>query len=108
MAADIGTLKVYIDPGKTDWNESEEKLLETLLSFAGQKIINRLYPYDDAQTEVPKRYGLLQIMAAAELYAKLGAEGQTSHSENGISRAWENAGISESMLSELTPHVGVL
>lgn len=108
MAAEIGTLKVYIDPEKTDWSEAENTLLNTLLSFAGQKIINRLYPYDDTQNAVPKRYELLKTMVAAELYAKLGAEGQTSHGENGISRAWESADVSRSLLSELTPYVGVL
>ena len=39
---------------------------------------------------------------------KRGAEGQTSHSENGISRSYENADIPESMLKSIIPFCGVL
>jgi hypothetical protein len=84
---------------------------ETLISYlqiAGQKILNRAYPYDDEVTEVPRRYGVLQCEIATYLLNKRGAEGETSHSENGISRTYESADVPESMLSEVIPHCGLV
>lgn len=89
----------------TDW--SDEVLL-TYLTVAGRKIINRAYPYDDEVTEVPRRYGILQCEIAAYLLNKRGAEGETSHSENGISRGYESADVPESLMSQVITHVGVI
>ena len=83
-------------------------VLSTYLKIAGDKIINKAYPYSNDITEVPKRYDILQCEIAAYLINKRGAEGQTSHSENGISRSYENADIPASMLSSVTPHVGII
>ena len=87
-----------------------EWVVSTLLSYlkiAGNKILNRAYPYDDTVTEVPSRYGYLQCEIAAYLLNKRGAEGQLSHGENGISRTYESADVPESMLKEVIPRVGV-
>lgn len=67
----------------------DEVVLDGLLSLAASLILNRMYPfgYDDTKT-VPLRYEQIQIQLAVELYTQRGAEGQTSHSENGISRSW--------------------
>ena len=35
-----------------------------------------------------------------------GSEGQTSHTENGITRQYESADVPASMLKTITPHVG--
>lgn len=86
---------------------AQETALCVYLSLAKQKILNRAYPYDDTKTEVPPKYDVLQCEIAAYLWNKRGAEGQTSHSENGISRSYENADVPESMLSVITPHCGV-
>ena len=88
-------------------NDSDDVLL-AYLAIAGRKIIDRAYPYDSEVTEVPRRYELLQCEVATYLLNKRGAEGETSHSENGISRSYENADIPESMLSVITPFCGVI
>lgn len=85
-----------------------DEVLSTYLKLAGRKIINRAYPYDSSVTEVPTQYDTLQCEIAAYMLNKRGAEGQTSHSENGITRAYENADIPSSMLKEITPHCGFL
>ena len=85
-----------------------DDVLSTYLKIAGNKIIARAYPYDSEVTEVPSRYATLQVEIAAYLLNKRGAEGQTSHSENGITRMYENADIPSSMLKVVTPHVGVI
>ena len=85
-----------------------DDVLQTYLTIAGQKIINRAYPYDVSVTEVPRRYGYLQCEIAAYLLNKRGAEGETSHSENGISRSYESADVPDSMLSDVIPHCGLV
>lgn len=89
----------------TDWSDD---VLLAYLKIAGRKIIDRAYPYDDTIEEVPRRYEILQCEIAVYLLNKRGAEGEISHSENGISRSYEKADVPESMLSVITPFVGVL
>ena len=88
-------------------SDTEEVLL-AYLNIAGNKIINRAYPYGTYETEVPVRYDFLQCEIAAYLLNKRGAEGQTSHSENGISRSYESADVPESLLGAVTPMCGVI
>ena len=85
-----------------------DEVLSTYLVVAGKKIIARAYPYDDTVTEVPDKYDTLQCEIAAYLLNKRGAEGQTQHTENGISRQYENADVPSSMLKVVTPHCGVI
>lgn len=74
------------------------------LSIAGQEIMERCYPFGyKSGTCIPDRYSLLQCKIAAYLINKEGAEGQTSHSENGVSRSYESGGVPESMLQQITP-----
>ena len=101
----LSMLRVMVgQPNEGDWSDD---VLLSYLNIAGQKIINRAYPYDDTVTEVPRRYGYLQCDIATYLLNKRGAEGQTSHSENGISRGYASADVPEAMLSEIVPHVEV-
>lgn len=74
------------------------------LAMAAEKILNRCYPfgYDD-ETPVPTRYGLIQCKIATYFIHKRGADGQTSHSENGVSRGYDSGDVPESMLQEITP-----
>lgn len=88
-----------------EWGDD---VLLTYLTIAGRKIIDRAYPYDDEVTEVPTRYGILQCEIAAYLLNKRGAEGETSHSENGISRSYENADVPESLIGQVVTHCGVI
>ena len=87
------------------WSDA---VLISYLKIAGEKIINRAYPYDETVTEVPRRYGVLQCEIAQYLLNKRGAEGQTAHSENGINRTYESADVPESLMREVIPHVEVL
>lgn len=89
----------------SDWSDD---ILHTYLDVAGQIIIRRAYPYKDDVSEVPYKYNTLQCEIALYLLNKRGAEGETSHSENGISRSYENADVPESMLKSITPYSGVI
>ena len=88
-----------------DWSD---EVLQSYLTLAGQKIIRRAYPYDDTVIEVPRRYSYLQCEIATYLLNKRGAEGETAHSENGVSRTYENADVPESMLRDVVPYIGLV
>lgn len=101
------TEKVKLLMAMVGASDSEEVLL-AYLNIAGSKILNRAYPYGTEETEVPTRYAFLQCEIAAYLLNKRGAEGQTAHGENGISRTYESADVPESLLGAVTPMVGVI
>ena len=81
-----------------------DEVLNAMLANAGALILNRMYPfgYDETMT-VPSRYERIQIQLAVELYTHRGAEGQTGHSENGISRTWPEK---SALLKMVLPHCG--
>lgn len=85
-----------------------DEVLSTYLLLAGRKVIARAFPYNDDVTEVPVKYETVQLEIAAYMLNKRGAEGQTQHSENGITRQYENADVPSSMLKGITPHCGVI
>ena len=83
---------------------NDENLLKAALERAKLAILNRRHPfgYEDG-TELEARHLDLQLSIAAELVTKMGAEGELSHSESGVSRSFESAGISESLLRQVVP-----
>ena len=103
----LALCRVMVEQPSTADGWSDDVLM-AYLTIAGRKIINRAYPYDDTITEVPTRYGYLQCEIATYLLNKRGAEGEVSHSENGISRTYENADVPDSMLSDVIVHCGVV
>lgn len=89
--------------------ESEDDLLLMYLTDAERAILNRLYPMDeDTAHTLPTRYESRMVEIAAYLYNKRGAEGEISHTENGISRLYENGSIPASMLSDIIPYGSVI
>lgn len=89
-------------------NSDPDEVLSTYLDFAGSKILAKAYPYQNDVTEVPEQYSYLQVEIAAYMLNKRGAEGQTSHTENGVSRTYENGDVPASMLKAVIPHCGVV
>lgn len=89
--------------------EQETDLLKELLNSAEKAIMARRFPFGyDEDEELPECYEDLQIRIAMDMYNRMGAEGQMSHSENGVQRTYESSWISESLLNEVVPVVGVL
>ena len=85
-----------------------DEVLSAYLNFAGSKIIAKAYPYQNDVTEVPAQYSYLQVEIAAYMLNKRGAEGQTAHTENGVSRSYENGDVPPSMLKSVIPYCGVI
>ena len=88
--------------------EWEDGTVSTYLSLAGSEILNIVYPFDHSGKEVPEKYQWKQCEIAAYLMNKRGAEGELSHSENGVSRSYESGEIPPSMLKGIVPFVKVL
>lgn len=93
---------------KVRTGEADEVLLNDLLESAKAAILVRLYPYGNGSETLPERYSDLQYRIALAMYSKEGAEFQTAHTENSISRQWASEGIPKELLSEITPFVGSL
>lgn len=88
--------------------EENDSVLSAYLKLAGQKVINRAFPFEKGVTTVPDEYAMNQIEIAIYLLNKQGAEGETAHNENGINRTYESGGVPESMLEDIIPFTGVL
>lgn len=88
-------------------NVPTDELLSLYLTFAADKIRSRAFPFGDGTEEIPARYLSLQVEIAAFLYSKKGAEGETSHNENGISRTYGGADVPADMLAHIVPIAGV-
>ncbi len=93
---------------QTETDESDVAILSAYLSLAAEIVLNRCYPFGSEKKEVPGKYCNKQIEIACYLLNKRGAEGQLTHTENGISRSYESAGVPESMLKDITPFCGVI
>lgn len=98
----LSNLKIMIEP-----DTASDALLVLLLDKAKEMILHRRYGAQyDLTLEVPTQYEYLQLDLVVEMFSKRGAEGETSHSENGISRTYENGHVSTSLLKKVTPLVG--
>ena len=86
----------------------DDKELEDILESAKAVIMSRRFPFGEQPTEIEDKYKDLQIRIAVEMFNKRGAEGETAHSENGVSRSYSSASVSEELLREITPKVGVV
>lgn len=99
----------YIEPAlEREVTEEDYALLALLLDFAKDKILAQGYPFGNYPDKLPARYQSLQIRIAAELYNHIGANGQTSYTNNGITRVWESSDVAQSLLNEVVPRVGVI
>ncbi len=83
--------------------ENDENILLTYLDLAADKILSKCYPYNPEKRIVPARYQGVQLEVAVYMLNKRGAEGETSHDENGINRSYESASIPDSMLKDVIP-----
>lgn len=109
---------------KARTGETDEALLSDFIESAKNIYLSRRYPFDDPptievttevdgeevttqETYVEPRFLDWQYRCALMLYNKDGADGQTSHSENGISRSWGSESVPKELLSEIPPFVGV-
>lgn len=87
--------------------ETDTGILGDCAETAKAAILSRRYPFGDYPSELEARYLDLQYRIALDIYYKIGAEGQLHHTENGITRIYESAWVSEQLLTEVIPLCGV-
>lgn len=91
--------------GEDVFGHDDDELLSTYLDLAAEKILNRRYPYrvpEDAEVE-PRYYGI-QLEIAVYLFNHRGSEGESLHSENGISRSYGGqTDVPPDLLRRVTP-----
>lgn len=86
---------------------ADTELLSVLVEQAEGIVLNRRYPFGPPkEATIPAQYEHIQLQIALELFAKMGAEGQTSHNENGVNRSYESADVSPSLLRRIIPVCG--
>lgn len=100
--AKIEQFKVLISP-----DTASDILLLHLLEQSEGIILNRRYPFGAPEgATLSPMHEQIQIRIAVELFSKMGAEGQTMHMENGVSRTYEAGDVSPSLLRTIVPVCG--
>lgn len=89
-------------------DEKDNGILSVYLTLAKDTVLKRAYPFGDYPEEFPEKYDVIQVKIASYLLNKRGAEGETSHNENGVSRSYEDGDIPPSLLREIIPMAGVV
>lgn len=98
---------------RTGAGEGETALLGEVLAEAIETFLDVRYPvakdkpsYRDYEVE-PEYEGLILLMAV-DIWSKIGAEGERSHSENGVSRTYSGDWVSKDLLARIVPYCGVV
>ena len=98
----IERLKALISP-----DTASDDLLLFLLEQAEGIVLNKRYPFGAPEgANLSAFHEQIQIRIALELFSKMGAEGQIEHAENGVTRKWEAADVSPSLLRLIVPVCG--
>lgn len=93
----------------SDQEPTSNELLIHFLDVACELILNRRYPFSLPENAIlDKKYYKRQIAIAVELYNKMGAEGETAHSESGVQRVYSDDAVTKQLLSDIVPVVGTV
>ena len=84
-------------------DETSSTVVSAYLNFAKQIVYEKAYPFGNTPETFPSQYDGVHVEIAAYMINKRGAEGETVHLENGVSRHWEDAGVAPSLLRRITP-----
>jgi hypothetical protein len=98
----IERVKVLISP-----DTASNNLLFYLLEQSEGIILNRRYPFGTPEgASLSPLHEQIQLRMAVELFNKMGADGQITHTENGVMRTWEAGDVSPSLLRQIVPVCG--
>ena len=87
---------------------SMDALLTTYLTASQREILTWRYSYGEIPNWVPVEYEMTQIHAVVAGFSQRGAENQTGHSENGISRQFSYSDMIQYIRSNVIPLCKVL
>lgn len=89
-------------------DETDEGALSTYLLLAKDIVLQHAFPFRNYPDDFPTLYDTVHVEIAAYMLNKRGAEGETVHLENGVSRHYEDGFVPPSLLRRIVPHAGVL
>lgn len=81
----------------------DENMIVVYMDSAEAIIMQKAYPFGNAPAVMPMQYDRTHIDVAVYLLNKRGAEGETTHTENGVSRTYESSDVPQSMLRGIIP-----
>lgn len=90
----------------TDESSSSD-VVTAYLGLAKQIVFEKAFPFGSFPEVMPAQYDGVHVEVAAYLINKRGAEGETVHLENGVSRHWEDGSLPPSLLRRIIPFAGV-
>ena len=89
-------------------DDNDNPVLLIIINRAIRRVCNKRYPWgysDEEKTTAVEKYREVIFDAVIWYWAKQGSEGQSSHSENGISRGYDSE---ESLYADVVPMVKIL
>lgn len=86
-----------------------EQVLKNLLEDSKHIALSIRYPFEDYfQIDLPTKYNNWQLRCSVELYQGIGKENIKSYAENGIQWTRDGGNISNDLLDEIMPTIGVI
>ena len=84
------------------------EIVSVLLEQAAETLLAVIDPFfeDGDPADLPEKYGSIQCELAARYYARMGANGEVTHNENGINRSWGSPDDAD-LLRKVTPRAKV-
>jgi len=84
-------------------DSSEDSMLSELLT-SSLEVINDIRQYTPVEDVIVEpQYESIAVEMTVALFSKIGAEGEVSHSENGISRVYDSSSFPTALLSRIMP-----
>ena len=88
-------------------SEATQAVVTVYLAFAEDAVMQQLYPTGyGICAQMPVRYDYLQCQLAARYFLRRGAEGESVHAENGITRHYGSVDDSD-LLGKILPFAEV-
>jgi len=106
---DLLKIRIPFDQDIFGTNETYEQVLKNLLDDSKYIALSIRYPFDDySSIDLPKKYNNWQLRCSVELYQGIGKENIKSYAENGIQWTRDAGNISNDLLDEIMPTIGVI
>ena len=94
---------------RTGADDSENDLVDEICTEAEEIFLRHRYPNAvNRPNQVYAQDEGIVVLMAVDIYNKIGAEGERSHSENGVSRTYSGDLVSKDILSMIVPYCGVV
>lgn len=97
----------YLKETETKIEKFPSSIVDFVIEHATEQCHFPEHFTEEKKVKILERHKTSLAMACNDVYAKAGAEGQLSHSENGIGRGYDSAWISPKLLSGLPNYVEI-